>query len=171
MTVQPFSLIVATDMNRGIGAQGSLPWRLKGDMKHFRETTIGGGDNAVVMGRKTWESIPDKFRPLPDRKNVVLTRQTDYTVPDEVQVASSLAEALGLVSSAGKVFVIGGAQVYEDAMQNDQCKEMILTLVDGMFACDAFLAPYDNLFTRTEALGGFKENGISYRIERWLRID
>jgi dihydrofolate reductase len=164
-----FSIVVAADLNRGIGSKGQLPWRLKGDMKHFRDITTGDGKNVVIMGRKTWESIPDKFRPLPNRSNVVLTRNTNYKVPDGVFVAQSLEEALTVKGK--KTFVIGGGEIYAEAMQNDQCKEMFLTLVDGMYACDAFLAPYDELFERAESLGVFSENGVSYRVERWTRID
>ena len=69
-----FAIIVAADMDGGIGAGNALPWRLKADMEFFKNFTIGNGKNAVVMGRKTWDSIPQKFRPLPNRINVVISR-------------------------------------------------------------------------------------------------
>ncbi|HEY9786666.1 MAG TPA: dihydrofolate reductase, partial [Candidatus Obscuribacterales bacterium] len=87
--MQPeFDLVVACDLRGGIGKDNQLPWRLPGDMKRFREVTTntdrGDATNAIIVGRKTWESIPEKNRPLPDRINVVLTRQKDYSVGPSV---------------------------------------------------------------------------------------
>jgi len=90
-----------------IGRDGTLPWQLPEDMAHFRALTTGG---TVVMGRRTWESLPPKFRPLPGRRNVVLTSQPSYDAPG-AEVVTSLAAAL-----TGTVWVIGGAAVYRDAL-------------------------------------------------------
>ena len=79
-----FSLVVAMDEERGIGKQGTLAWRLPADLKHFKEITTEVKDmkkqNAVIMGRKTWESLPEKFRPLPQRLNIVVTTQPNYVL-------------------------------------------------------------------------------------------
>jgi dihydrofolate reductase len=106
------TIIAAVSQNNCIGKDGSLPWHLPEDMKHFKELTMG---HPVIMGRKTWESIPEKFRPLPGRLNVVVTRQPDYALPEGVEHAASLDDAL-TVHTAEDVFVIGGATVYADAM-------------------------------------------------------
>ena len=75
--MKPFSIVVAIDRAGGIGREGKLPWNLPADMARFKEITQGEGGNAVIMGRKTWDSIPEKFQPLPGRLNVVLTRRQD----------------------------------------------------------------------------------------------
>jgi len=90
-----------------IGRDGTLPWQLPEDMAHFRALTTGG---TVVMGRRTWESLPPKFRPLPGRRNVVLTSQPSYDAPG-AEIVTSLAAAL-----TGAVWVIGGAAVYREAL-------------------------------------------------------
>jgi len=104
------NLIWAQSANGVIGADGQLPWRIPEDLAHFRMLTDGG---TVVMGRATWESLPPRFRPLPGRRNVVLTRQQDWSAPGAV-VAHTLDEAL--TSADGDVWVIGGASVYAAAL-------------------------------------------------------
>lgn len=116
------SMIVAmSEKDRVIGLDGDLPWKLRADLLRFKQLTTG---NTVVMGRKTWESIPEKFRPLPNRKNAVLTRQEDYLdkVPDGVLVASSLQSVFDMhrniarmpvAAEWGELFIIGGSSLYE----------------------------------------------------------
>ena len=106
------SLIAAVARNRALGKDGQLLWHLPEDMRYFRETTRG---KPVIMGRKTWESLPDAFRPLPGRRNIVISRQADYAAPG-AELADSLENALELVSTATTVFVIGGEQIYTQAM-------------------------------------------------------
>ena len=93
----PFNIIVAVDSKNGIGKKGNLPWSFSADMKRFKEITSTTKDkskqNAVVMGRKTWNSIPEKFRPLPGRLNLVLTRSQQLFFPVDVMKANSLPEA------------------------------------------------------------------------------
>src|SRR3989338_11120601 len=97
----PFNIIVAVDAKNGIGKKGGLPWSLPADLKHFKKITFNTTDeskmNAVVMGRKTWDSIPAKFRPLPGRLNVVLTRDPQLPFPAPVLRATGLPQALGLL--------------------------------------------------------------------------
>tara|TARA_Y100000310_G_C20689585_1_gene821348 strand:+ start:2170 stop:2658 length:489 start_codon:yes stop_codon:yes gene_type:complete len=103
-------LIAAVSDNRVIGSGGQIPWSIPEDMKRFREMTVG---NSVVMGRKTYESIPERFRPLPDRKNIILSRTLeDFS---GVYIARDVEEALGLVES-DDAYVIGGEQVYNSFM-------------------------------------------------------
>ncbi|MBS1130255.1 MAG: dihydrofolate reductase [Proteobacteria bacterium] len=105
-------LIAAVAKNRVIGKDNTLIWNLPEDMAHFKALTAG---QTVVMGRKTWESLPPRFRPLPGRRNVVISRQADYAAPG-AEVANSLENALQLASTAESVFIIGGEQIYKQAM-------------------------------------------------------
>ncbi|MGB2903266.1 MAG: dihydrofolate reductase [Candidatus Dechloromonas phosphoritropha] len=105
-------LIAAVARNRVIGRDNRLLWNIPEDMTHFKALTAG---HTVVMGRKTWESLPPRFRPLPGRRNIVVSRQAGYTVPG-AEVADSLENALKMASTAASVFVIGGEQIYTQAM-------------------------------------------------------
>jgi len=121
------SLIVAMADNHVIGHNNRLPWHLPADLKHFRAITLG---KPVLMGRKTWESIG---RPLPGRTNIVITRNADYLAADCV-VVHSLDEALRAAGSAAEVMVIGGAELYRQALP--QADTLYLTLVHGEFDGD-----------------------------------
>lgn len=122
------SIIVAQGSNRVIGADGGLPWNLPSDLRRFRELTMG---HAVVMGRKTYESIPERFRPLPGRRNLVISRSAHY---EGAEVFPSLAAALEACER--RCFVIGGGQVYaEAAALADRC---YVTDVDCSPDGDAF---------------------------------
>jgi len=143
-----FSVVVAaTQPCMGIGKAGGLPWkRLKPDMQYFKQlttTAAPGKQNAVIMGRKTWESIPDRFRPLSDRINVVLTRNPNYALEEKgVTVFSSFNAALdGLKgrSDLDQIYVIGGSQVYKEALSHNELSEVFLTKVYKDFDCDTFL--------------------------------
>lgn len=117
-------LIAAVAANGVIGKDNQLLWRLPEDMAHFKTLTAG---HAVLMGRKTWESLPPRFRPLPDRRNIVISRQADYLVPG-AELANSLEEALKLASTAQRLFIIGGEQIYRQTMEHADRLE--ITAVD-----------------------------------------
>jgi len=153
---RPLSVIVATTPKGGIGKDGGLPWKLPEDMAHFKRVTLAqaaGSDkqNAVIMGRKTWESIPEKFRPLSARLNVVLTRAADAAdfvspYPPEVLVASSVAKAVELLagrSDLAELFVIGGQAAYKEAVEMPSCARIFLTRVAKDMECDAFFPAFD----------------------------
>ena len=106
-----------------IGADGRLPWHLPEDLRHFRELTTG---STVVMGRRTWESLPERFRPLPGRVNVVLTTDPDWAA-EGARRAGSVAEALA--TADGDVWVIGGGQVYAAFLPHAQ--RVVVTEVDA----------------------------------------
>jgi dihydrofolate reductase len=125
------SLIAAVARNGVIGRDNQLLWHLPADMAHFRETTRGA---AVIMGRKTWDSLPPRFRPLPGRRNWVLSRQPDWQA-DEADVASSLEAALAALADEVRVFVIGGEQIYAAALP--LADELVLTELDREFEGDA----------------------------------
>lgn len=131
---QAVVLIAAVARNGVIGDAGDLLWRLPEDMQYFRRTTMG---HPVVMGRKTWDSIPVKFRPLPGRTSIVLTRQAGWQA-EGAQVAHTLAEAIAQARSAPggeRVFVAGGAEVY--ALALPLADELLLTELAHDFAGDA----------------------------------
>ena len=131
------SLIAAVARNRAIGKDNQLLWHLPEDMKHFRETTRG---KPVVMGRKTWESLPEKFRPLPGRQNIVVSRDPAYKAHG-ADLASSLEGALALAGGAEEVFVIGGEQLYRAALP--LADRLYLTEVELTPAADAFFPEVD----------------------------
>lgn len=133
------SLIAAVATNGCIGKNGKLPWNIPEDMEHFRALTKG---KTVLMGRKTWESLPAQFRPLPDRKNIVITRQQHYTVPPEVLVYPTIAAAL-TAHADESVMVIGGAEIYQQTM-ND-ANTLVITHVHQDVDGDAFFPAIDPL--------------------------
>ncbi len=158
-------LIVAADRNWAIGRSGGLPWHLAGDMRFFRETTTG---HVVVMGRATLESFPGR-RPLPNRVNIVLTRNQAYEAPGTVLVHSEeeLREELTKYDP-DQVFVIGGAQVYRALLP--QVNTCYVTRVDGTFEADAYLPDLEKEgFHLAWESGEEEENGIRYRFTRYER--
>lgn len=107
------SIICAVADNYCIGKNNTLLWNIPEDMKHFKDLTIG---KTVIMGRNTWFSLPEKFRPLPNRKNVVLTFNADDTFPDGVEHYSALEDAIAAHTTEPEMIVMGGAMIYKAAM-------------------------------------------------------
>jgi dihydrofolate reductase len=129
-------LIVAMDLERGIGKNNDLMWHLPSDMRFFKETTL---NQIVVMGRKNFESIPEKFRPLPNRENVILTRQKDFQA-EHCLVFNSIREMVLYYQNEKNrtVFIIGGGQIYHEALALDIIDEMLITHVNHVFDADTF---------------------------------
>ncbi|AZG07397.1 dihydrofolate reductase [Pigmentiphaga sp. H8] len=125
-------LVVAYASNRVIGRDNALPWRLRGDLAHFKRTTLG---HPIVMGRKTWESLG---RPLPGRQNIVITRDPAYAA-EGATVVHTLEDALAAAGDAARVFVIGGAQIYAAAL--DRADMLIATEVHADVPGDAWFPP------------------------------
>jgi len=123
------SIIVATCENHGIGKNNQLLWHLPNDLKFFKKITSG---HTIIMGRKTFESIG---RPLPNRRNIIITRQKGWTA-DGVEIASSISEALKLTSDEPEVFIIGGAEIYSQTL--DLADRIYLTKVSVHLDADAF---------------------------------
>ncbi|KAI5465578.1 dihydrofolate reductase-like domain-containing protein [Mariannaea sp. PMI_226] len=157
------TLIVAATRNMGIGFQGTMPWTgLRKEMQYFARVTTrippqappsgaapsAATVNAVIMGRKTWDSIPAKFRPLKDRLNIVISRSAAGTLPPldldpraEPARVSSLEAALKYArarSDVARVFVIGGAQIYDAALKLPEARRVLLTSIQRDFECDTF---------------------------------
>nr|MBL8409673.1 dihydrofolate reductase [Dechloromonas sp.] len=105
-------IIAAVARNRVIGRDNQLIWNIPEDMAHFKALTAG---HTVLMGRKTWESLPPRFRPLPGRRNIVISRQADYAAPG-AELATSLEAGIALAKADEAIFIIGGADIYRQAM-------------------------------------------------------
>lgn len=203
-----FGVVVAMDAKRGIGKGGSIPWKLKGDMKFFRELTscpdrllvharyhldtglrdkrtlpwdklplsVGpaakltapgpAARNAVLMGRKTWTSLPENFRPLPGRLNEVLSRSTQAGDAGSHRVWPNLDNALAFLRvdpSVKNIYVIGGGEIYAQALARPDCLRVYLTEIDSAFDCDTFLPALGPQFQETAASPSVSENGLTYR--------
>lgn len=131
------SLIAAVARNGVIGDGKQLPWRLPEDMAHFRRVTAG---RTVIMGRRTWDSLPEKFRPLPGRRNVVVTRQSAWRAAG-AEVVSSPEAAMALLGADEHAFVIGGAELYVALLPH--VDELVLTEIDHDFPGDTRLPDFD----------------------------
>ena len=130
-------LVAAVAANGVIGRGSELVFRHPADAKHFRETTMGA---PVIMGRTTWESLPARFRPLPGRRNLVVTRQAGYAA-EGAETAASLDAALALAAAAPRVFVIGGGELYAQALP--RAGELVLTEVQAALDGDVRFPPVD----------------------------
>lgn len=159
-------IIVATDEKNGIGKNHVIPWSFKQEMKFFVRTTTETKDsnkkNMVIMGRTTWESIPEKFRPLKDRKNIVLTRETDYKAQGAT-VCASLEEAFAQADdNIEKIFIIGGAKVYEETINHPDLTGIYITKIHKTFDCEVFFPQIPEKFSNIKKLGEAEEDGIKF---------
>ena len=170
-----FAIVVAADETGGIGKDGKLPWKLPAEMAFFKRLTSEarpGLHNAVIMGRKTYESILPKFRPLTDRINVVLSRDTGYRA-DGADGAISLDAALTTLrarTDVDRVFCAGGAEIYRLALAHDGCLGIYLTRVHAQFHCDAHLPGLRGQFRLLAQEGPHAENGLTYTFETYQRV-
>jgi len=134
---QIVAMVVAMDKNRLIGADNGLPWRLPDDMQWFVQQTMG---KPIIMGRKTYESIPAKFRPLQGRHNIVLTREQSYEAPGAT-VVHSVEDALLAAGDAEEIIIGGGANLYAQLLP--QTSRLYLTLVEAELVGDAYFPEID----------------------------
>lgn len=158
------SLVVAAAENNAIGKDNKLLWHLPDDFRHFKNLTTG---HSILMGRKTFESFP---KPLPNRRHIVLSRNPGYQSA-EIEVAAELSEGIALAAGEAVLFIIGGAQIYKQAM--DIADRIDLTRVHASFEADAFFPDIDtNLWTRTqrEFHAPDERHAHAFTIERWERI-
>lgn len=148
------TIVVAIDRRRGIGIHNQLPWHLPEDLAHFKRTTSG---HPIIMGRKTFDSIG---RPLPNRRNIVVTRNPDWR-RDGVEAVASVGAALEL-AGAGDAFIIGGAQIFTEALP--LTARLIVTEIDADFACDTFFPEIDRAEWRETARETHRseQNGFDY---------
>ncbi|MEK9802332.1 MAG: dihydrofolate reductase [Curvibacter sp.] len=158
-------LIFARAANGAIGKNGTMPWHLPEDLAHFKRTTLGA---PVIMGRKTWESLPPRFRPLPGRTNVVVTRQRGWQA-EGTRVAHSLDEALQLCGDVGDAWIIGGADIYAQALP--LASTAVVTEIEAEFEGDAFAPVFGPGWTeqsreRHVAASGLAYSFVTYRNTR-----
>jgi dihydrofolate reductase len=167
------NLIYARARNGVIGKQGTLPWHLPEDLAHFKRVTLGC---PVIMGRKTWDSIPLKFRPLPGRTNVVVTRQSDWHA-DGALPANNMLDALLICEhmsvilepSPEQVWVIGGAQIYAEALP--LAKRIVVTEIDADFEGDAFAPQLGPDWQETAREAHISKTGLAFSFVTYIRHD
>lgn len=163
-------LIVAFCKNRGIGFKNKLPWKLSGDMNMFKHLTIGKGNNAVIMGRNTWLSLPFKNRPLPKRENIVLTTKAPDVnfyklskVEHDPLVLPSLMKAKKYCDNKNfdDVWVIGGSQVYKESLDSKIIDIIYATEIEKEYECDAFFPEIGHTFNLKQT-SRVVENDVVY---------
>ena len=158
------TLVAAVARDGVIGRAGGLPWRIPEDMRRFRELTMG---HPVLMGRKTWDSLPDRFRPLPGRRNVVLTRNPVWQGAG-AERAASLEEALEVLAAEGCVFVVGGGELYAQALP--LADELLLTEIDLEVEGDTRFPVWDRGdFDETSREEHVSKTGVPFAFVRYLR--
>ena len=155
------TMVVAIDAQRGIGVNNQLPWHLPEDLAHFKRVTLG---RPIVMGRKTFDSIG---RPLPGRRNIVVTRNPDWR-HEGVEAVTSLEAAIALLGE-DEASIIGGAQIFESALP--LAERLIVTEIAHSFACDTFFPPIDpSVWVETAREEHRSEaNGFDYAYVTYLR--
>ncbi|MBA0579800.1 hypothetical protein Gorai_022045, partial [Gossypium raimondii] len=178
-----YQVVVAATKDMGIGKDGKLPWNLPSDLKFFKDITLttsdSGKKNAVIMGRKTWESIPLKNRPLPGRLNVVLTRSGSFDIAtaENVVICGSMTSALELLAaspyclSIEKVFVIGGGQILRESLNAAGCDAIHITEIETNIECDTFMPAIDTaVFQPWYSSFPMVENDIRYCFTTYVRV-
>lgn len=158
------SIVAAVARGGVIGRGNAIPWRIPEDARRFRTLTMG---HPVVMGRRTWDSLPDRFRPLPGRRNVVVTRNRDWQA-EGAERAGSLADALRTLQGTPQVFVIGGGELYAEALPLGD--ELLLTEVDADVDGDTWFPPWDRTaFEESSRERYVSETGIPFSFVTYLR--
>lgn len=167
----PINMIVACDERRGIGKAGRMPWQLSADMKYFKAMTTKTVDphkkNAVLMGRVTWQSIPEKFRPLTDRLNIVLSRNESLDLNEGVMRFSNFDDALNWINLScseiiEQVFIIGGAQIYQQVLSGFHIDKLYMTHILDSFDCDVFFPEYLHHFKQVACSDELREHDVAF---------
>jgi dihydrofolate reductase len=162
------NLIWAQAHHRVIGKNGTMPWHLPEDLAHFKRTTLGC---PVIMGRKTWDSIPPKFRPLPGRANIVLTQQPNWHengVAPKLNMREALQYCEHLPSAPPAVWIIGGAQIYAQALP--LAHKIVITEIDASFEGDAFAPQLDDVWREAQRESHTSTTGLDYSFVTYLPV-
>ena len=170
------NIILALDEQNGLGKDWDLAWRIREDMQYFKEITTwdSSKQNAVIMWRKTWDSIPEKYRPLPDRINCILSRKFDFEDNFwNICKYNSFESAIDKLSAREDVwnlFIIWWAQIYNEALKMDNLAKIYLTRVKWNYDCDVFVDFNEKDFELIEN-SDWKKNkkGIEFKFEVWKR--
>ena len=158
------ALIAAVARNGVIGHGNALLWRLPEDLRHFRRTTLGA---PVIMGRKTWDSLPPRFRPLPGRCNIVITRQADWRAEGGERVAS-VEEAIALCGDVPEAWIIGGAEIYKLAMPHADIA--VVTEIEADYEGDAFAPELDAQWHEAARERHVSKTGLGFSFVRYNRV-
>jgi dihydrofolate reductase len=149
-------LIYARARNGVIGKDNQMPWHLPEDLAHFKRVTLG---QPVIMGRKTWDSLPPKFRPLPGRLNIVVTRQTDWQAQGALR-AGSIEDAMRLCADAPDAWIMGGAEIYRQA--EPLARSAVVTEIDADYAGDAFAPTLSPAWHEVQRESHTAANGLRF---------
>jgi dihydrofolate reductase len=165
------SLIAAHDRNRVMGVNNDLPWSLPSDLKHFQRMTRG---QAVIMGRNTWLSLPDAYRPLPGRDNYIVSRtmaERENRQGRKNRLGGFVCRSLGeaIYGACGDAWIIGGAQLYASALQMGVVDRMVITEIDHAFDGDVFFPEFDRtIFLETERFS-VRDDNFPYDIVTYVK--
>jgi dihydrofolate reductase len=158
------SLVAAVARDGVIGRDNAIPWRIPEDARRFRALTMG---HPVVMGRRTWDSLPGRVRPLPGRRNVVVSRNPDWRA-EGAERAASLDDALRLLEGEPQVFVVGGAGLYAEALA--VADELLVTEIDADVQGDVFFPDWDRTAFREESREPHvSEDGVAFAFVTYAR--
>jgi dihydrofolate reductase len=149
-------LIYARARNGTIGQNNQMPWHLPEDLAHFKRVTLG---QPVIMGRKTWDSLPARFRPLPGRVNIVITRQADWQAEGALR-AASIEDAMRLCGDAPDAWIMGGAEIYRQA--EPLASTAVITEIDADFEGDAFAPTLTPAWQETARESHVAANGLAF---------
>ncbi len=181
--IKNFSMILAVDSKNWLGKNNDLAWKLSSDLKHFKNITSKTKDlakyNAVIMWRKTWESIPAKYRPLPDRINCILSRSLKYEninskIDNFVLYFNSFEHCLKELSkkeNVENIFLIWWASLYNQFLNHPKLDKIYLTKVEWDYNCDVFFDWIPDNFILEKVSDNFEENSIKFRFEEYKRVD
>jgi dihydrofolate reductase len=158
------NIIAAISRRGGIGLNNKIPWNLKGDMSHFKKLTTGNGNNSVIMGRKTWESLNNKH--LKNRKNIVISATLNNET-NNIKVVPSLSQALkySKYKEYDTAWIVGGSRIYDEALSTYNVSGIHLTRVDTEIVCDTFFPHFNSLFDINKIGGWHMEDDVRYRYE------
>ena len=169
------NIIVAACKNRGIGYKNKLPWKLSKEMKYFKELTIGEKNNAVIMGRNTWLSIPPKNIPLPKRENIVLTSRVDNMFFKNQNKGVNFAPSLESIYtmygmySFDNMWIIGGERLYNDTLNKGLVDSIFYTEIDADYECDTFFPEIPSNFLNIYESDPIYDSGETIRFKVYSR--
>lgn len=171
-----YYIIVCVDNKNGIGKDGIIPWeKLKEDMLHFTNKTTKVNDltkqNAVIMGRITWNSIPERFKPLKNRFNIIISKNININ-QNNILVCNNLYTAINIINNnIEKIFIIGGELLYKEALDTLNIKKIYLTkIINKNFNCDKFFPDINLNYYNLKKSKTFKQNDIEYNIETYVKF-
>ena len=165
------NIIVAMCKNRGMGFKNTIPWHLSSDLQRFKYlTTSFENKNHVIMGRKTWDSLPNKYKPLPKRKNIIISSKKDIIKQENVIVYNDINLIKNHYTEINKnTWIIGGTQIYNYALENDLVNSILVTLIDNEFECDVFFPKIPSKFQLKYESPYKLENNIIYKYQQWVK--